>query len=120
MDESLRNLKNIQKYEKINLEINVERSKVKELKEIVKEGLSVDIKKELEYKKEQTKLEKIINNLEEYLIIIGISVPNNKGYEVLNGLTNMKRDVNLKLVFYLLDDENKIRQVFLLFIFNIV
>jgi hypothetical protein len=41
-----------------------------------------------------------------------ISVPENEGYEIDNGLPEMKRDINLKLVFYLLDDDNKVRQVF--------
>jgi hypothetical protein len=40
-----------------------------------------------------------------------ISVPEDEGYEIDN-LLEMKRDVNLKLVSYLVDDENKIRQVF--------
>jgi hypothetical protein len=65
--------------------------------------------------KEKTELEKIINNLKEELIIMGIAVPNNEEYEIENGLLDMKRDVNLKLVFYLADDENKIRQVFYLY-----
>jgi hypothetical protein len=39
-----------------------------------------------------------------------ISVPENEGYEIENGLPDMKRDINLKLVYYL--DESKIRQVF--------
>jgi hypothetical protein len=38
-----------------------------------------------------------------------ISVPENEGYEIVNGLPNMKRDINLKLVYYL--NENKIKQV---------
>jgi hypothetical protein len=40
------------------------------------------------------------------------SVPEKEGYEIDNGLLEMKRDVNLKLVFYLADDEDKIRHVF--------
>jgi hypothetical protein len=39
-----------------------------------------------------------------------ISVPENEGYEIENGLPDMKRDINLKLVYYL--NENQIRQVF--------
>jgi hypothetical protein len=67
--------------------------------------------------KEKTELEKIINNLKEELIVMGIPVPQNEGYEIMNGLLKMKRDVNLKLVFYLSDDDDKIRQVFVIIIF---
>jgi hypothetical protein len=45
----------------------------------------------------------------------GILVPKDEGYEIVNGLLDMKRDINLKLVFYLADDENKIKQVFFCF-----
>jgi hypothetical protein len=41
---------------------------------------------------------------------IRIVVPKNEGYEIENGLLDMKRDVNLKLVAFL--NEDKIRQVF--------
>jgi hypothetical protein len=68
--------------------------------------------------KEKAELEKLIYNLKEEVIIMGIPVPNNKGYEIINGLPNMNRDVNLKLVFYLTDD-NKIRQVFYYYYFLI-
>jgi hypothetical protein len=49
-------------------------------------------------------------------MIYVISVPENEGYEIDN-LLEMKRDINLKLVFYLGDDENKIRQVFFFLFF---
>jgi hypothetical protein len=45
-----------------------------------------------------------------------ISVPENEGYEIDN-LLEMKRDINLKLVFYFGDDDNKIRQVIIIIIF---
>jgi hypothetical protein len=70
--------------------------------------------------KEKIELQNIINNLKEEFIIIGVPVPQNKGYEIVNGLLEMKRDVNLKLIFYLTDDENEIRQVFLILIFNFI
>jgi hypothetical protein len=71
------------------------------------------LQKEFEkYYKNKTELEKIINNLKEELIVMGIPVPQNEGYEIINGLLDMKRDIKLKLVFYLVDDDNKIRQVF--------
>jgi hypothetical protein len=47
--------------------------------------------------------------------ILAISVPENEGYEIDN-LLEMKRDINLKLVFYLGDDDNKIRQVIIIII----
>jgi hypothetical protein len=50
-------------------------------------------------------------------MIYVICVPEKEGYEIDNGLLEMKRDINLKLVFYLLDDDNKIRQVFLFVLF---
>jgi hypothetical protein len=58
-------------------------------------------------------------------MIFIIFVPENEGYEIKNGLLKMKRDINLKLVLYLADDENKIRQVFynwflFLFIFLVI
>jgi hypothetical protein len=46
-----------------------------------------------------------------------ILVPKDEGYEIKKGLLEMKRDINLKLVFYLGDDDNKIRQVFFFFFF---
>jgi hypothetical protein len=66
--------------------------------------------------KEQTELKEIINNLKEEVVVMGIPVPENEGYEIMNGLPNMRRDINLKLIFYLFDD-NKIRQVFIIIIF---
>jgi hypothetical protein len=48
-------------------------------------------------------------------MIYVISVPKKKGYEIEKGLLEMKRDINLKLIFYLADDENKIRQAYFYF-----
>jgi hypothetical protein len=59
-------------------------------------------------------------NYEEKEFKIEITVPDKKKYEINNGLLKMKRDVNLKLVFYLADDENKIRQVFLFLLFDLI
>jgi hypothetical protein len=63
----------------------------------------------------------MINNNKIYIILEEkIEVPENEGYEIENGLPDMMRDINLKLVFYLGDDDNKIKQVFLLLFFNII
>jgi hypothetical protein len=46
-----------------------------------------------------------------------ILVPKDEGYEIENGLPNMKRDINLKLVAFLNDD--KIKQVFFILFFSV-
>jgi hypothetical protein len=51
--------------------------------------------------------------IEEEKINSGILVP--ESYEIENGLPEMKRDINLKLVYYL--DENQIREVFFFILF---
>jgi uncharacterized coiled-coil DUF342 family protein len=100
-------------YENISSEINSLISRVLELNKKIK-----DIEKVAEeYKKEETKLINKIKELKENRIEIGVPVPRFGGFEILKGLPDMKRDINLKLVFYLGDDDKKIRQVFYLFIY---
>jgi hypothetical protein len=61
-----------------------------------------------------------VQKVEDKKIKIGILVPENGRYEIVNGLLKMKRDLNLKLVFYLRDDDNKIRQVFFIILFKFI
>jgi hypothetical protein len=117
MDKILSNAEKMKEYELLNFKINVHCSRVKELKEILKNGEFLDAEKEKEYKKEQTEFEDIIYTLGKDLIVMGIPVPQKEGYEIKKGLLEMKRDINLKLVFYLSDDDNKIRQVIIIIIF---
>jgi predicted nucleic acid-binding Zn-ribbon protein len=73
------------------------------------------LEKELENtQSEKSEFERQLRELEKTYIKNGIPVPE-EGYEILNGLFGMKRDINLKLTKYL--DNDKIRQVLLFFYF---
>jgi hypothetical protein len=115
MDESLSNVEKMKEYKKINVEISEDYSRIAELKKIMKEAVYIYVEKELVYIKEITELEKVINNLKDELIKIGIPVPEIEGYEIVNGLLEMKRDVNLKLIYYL--DKKRIIEVFFIILF---
>jgi predicted DNA binding CopG/RHH family protein len=72
-----------------------------------------DLEKELfETNKKKSELENEIKEFNSDYIKIGIPVPENSGYEMLNGLPSMKRDINIKLIKFL--NDNKIREVFIL------
>jgi hypothetical protein len=71
--------------------------------------------KKLEVEKQKTKrekweLNKLIKELEEKYIKVGIPIPENGNYEIEDGLLGMKRDINLKLGVNL--DSEKLRNVF--------
>jgi predicted nucleic acid-binding Zn-ribbon protein len=73
------------------------------------------LEKELENtQSEKSEFEKQLRELEKTYIENGSPVPEEEGYEILNGLLGMKRDINLKLTEHLNDD--KIRQVLFYFI----
>jgi septal ring factor EnvC (AmiA/AmiB activator) len=96
-------------------EINTSESKLEKIKKKIN-----DLEKQLENsKREKTELENKIINLKQEKLKNGIPVPEIGEFEIKNGLPEMKRDINLKLVYYL--DENKIREVFFYFIlFNLI
>jgi hypothetical protein len=113
MDECLSYVERMKKIEKINLEINIDCFRREKLRKMIREEDFVDVKQKWKYNREQKLLKKIIDNLKEKLIVMGIPVPELGGFEIENGLPNMKRDINLKLVGFLNDD--KVRQVYFLF-----
>jgi seryl-tRNA synthetase len=103
------------------------KEKIKEFEKKFEEKIeNVEKKPKLKIKNLEKKLKdciteknELINNINEIKSIYirnGIPVPEGKGYEILNGLLGMKRDINLKLTEHL--DNDKIRQVlFILFFF---
>jgi TolA-binding protein len=97
--------------EKINSEMKRIQSRLTELKEKIEElNGNEDFKENVEeYKKEKSENENRLKILETEKTKNGIFVPESEGYEIRNGLLEMKRDINLKLIYYL--DENKIKQV---------
>jgi seryl-tRNA synthetase len=113
------------------------KEKIKEFEKIIEkkiENLQKKPKekiKNLEQKLKDCISEKnqLMNNIKEIKSIYignGIPVPEKEGYEILNGLLGMKRDINLKLTEHL--DDERIRQVlfylcfflFILFYFYLV
>jgi hypothetical protein len=102
------------------------KEKIKEFEKIIKEKIeNVEKEPKLKIKNLEKKLKdciteknELIKNIKEIKSIYirnGIPVPEEGGYEILNGFLGMKRDINLKLTEHL--DNDKIRQVlFCLFI----
>jgi L-lactate utilization protein LutC len=91
---------------KIVMEIDKTKTNLKKLN-----AKMINIKKELERcETEKLELENKIKNLLEEYISKGIPVPSNGNFEILNGLVGAKRDINLKLIKGMKDDE--IKQVF--------
>jgi chromosome segregation ATPase len=89
------------------LKINEAKTELKELNNKIS-----DLETELEkLNEEKENFEEKILNLEEELIRKGIVVPEEGNYEIRNGLLGAKRDVNLKLMKDL--EEEDIRQVFI-------
>jgi predicted RNase H-like nuclease (RuvC/YqgF family) len=86
--------------------MDVIRPKIQKLKENME-----NLEKQLEAcQKKKVDLEKQLGDLEAiYMKDINV-VGESEGFEIENGLSGMKRDINLKLVEHL--DEDKIRQVF--------
>jgi hypothetical protein len=64
---------------------------------------------------EKSELEIIIKNLERKYIQKGIPVPSDGEFEICGGLVGAKRDINLKLIRGL--DDEEVRQVLLLLFF---
>jgi predicted nuclease with TOPRIM domain len=129
MEKNLSYLERMKEREKIISEINSIQSKVDETNkniseiELEIEGFKMkinDLEKEIEIRKkkieeivkEKRDFENMMKNLHEKYVEKGIPVPENEGYEILNGIPEMKRDVNLKLVAFLNND--KVRQVYCL------
>jgi hypothetical protein len=103
----------ISKIDEIQKKVDCCEKKIKGIKSEI--GLYKNKIKKLEVEKQKIKREKwdftkTINELREEYIKVGIAVPENGGYEIENGLSGMKRDINLKLTKFL--DDNQIKQVF--------
>jgi chromosome segregation ATPase len=96
------------------LKINEVKAQLKQMINKISD-LETELKKLNE--KKQNFEEKILNfeekilNLEEELIKKGIAVPEEGNYEIRNGLLGAKRDLNLKLMKDLEDED--VRQVFI-------
>jgi predicted nucleic acid-binding Zn-ribbon protein len=97
------------KISEIELEIESFKMKIKDVEKEIENRK----KKIVDHKKEKAEFENMIRDLDEKYVKKGIPVPENEGYEILNGIPNMKRDINLKLVGFLNID--KVRQVYCLF-----
>jgi chromosome segregation ATPase len=90
------------------LRINEAKSELKELNRKIS-----DLETQLRnLNKEKRNFEIKILNLEEELIRKGIAVPEERNYEIENGLLGAKRDLNLKLIKDLKEED--IPQVFIL------
>jgi predicted nucleic acid-binding Zn-ribbon protein len=100
----------ISEIDSVKLKVKDWNKKIEEIKK--KKKIS---KKELEnIQNEKFQFERQLRELEKTYIESGIPVPEKEGYEILNGLLGMKRDINLKLTEHL--DDEKIRQVLFYFI----
>jgi DNA repair exonuclease SbcCD ATPase subunit len=97
------------KISEIELEIKSFKIKIKDLEK----EIEIREKKIEEHIKEKRKVKNMMKDLDEKYVKKGIPIPENEGYEILNGIPNMKRDINLKLVGFLNDD--KVRKVYFLF-----
>jgi hypothetical protein len=105
MDEQITYKERMKERNKILTELNILKVKVEEIKNKIKSE-----KNELEnFYIEKSELENKIKDLEEKFIKVGIPVPEDEEYEIVNGLFGMKRDINLKLIKYL--EEENVKQV---------
>jgi predicted nucleic acid-binding Zn-ribbon protein len=94
-----------------DVELEIEGFKMKI--NVLEKEIEIRKKKIEQHTKEKRKFENMMKELDEKYVKKGIPVPENEGYEISNGIPNMKRDINLKLVVFLNDD--KVRQVYCLF-----
>jgi hypothetical protein len=95
--------------EDIKLIRNPRNKIIDDIKSKIKCVQDEDGKDEAEKMKRNNELE----DLENKYLKIGIPVPENKGYNIENGLLGMNRDINIKLTIYL--KEPAVRQVNILF-----
>jgi predicted RNase H-like nuclease (RuvC/YqgF family) len=85
--------------------INGDEKKIEELRKKAEK-----LRKELsETEAEKKRLENEVAYAKENYVKLGIPVPEKEGYEVLNGILGMKRDINIKLTKKM--DETEMRQV---------
>jgi hypothetical protein len=83
--------------------------------EEIKNKKKISKKEQKIIQNEKLEFERQLRELERTYIENGIPAPEKEGYEILNGLLGMKRDINLKLTEHL--DDEQIRQVLFLFLF---